>query len=145
MALNRYWKALVLISGDVWHSFEIDSSFYCPNENPLLRIPWWPFSLSCIPLTWVTLLYLKISIMSHVKRFEKGSRVWDASYLLPQAGREKRKALGLITLQMQTKASLNSFQATGITCPALWVSKQLRFQGCLMLPELSNSLSCEPH
>lgn len=35
--------------------------------------------------------------MHQVKRFEKGSRVWDASHLLPQAGREERRALGLST------------------------------------------------
>lgn len=97
MAPNRYWKAMVLVSGDVWHSFETDFPFYYPNENPLPRKARWPFSLSCAPLACVAHLYLKISVMSHVKRFEKGSRVWDASHLLPQAGREKRKALALST------------------------------------------------
>lgn len=46
---------------------------------------------------------------------------------------------------MQSKASPDPFQETGITSPALWVSKWLRFQGCLVLSEPSNGLSWEPH
>lgn len=38
IAPNRYWKTLVLVSGDVWHSFEIDFPFNFPNEKPLLGI-----------------------------------------------------------------------------------------------------------
>lgn len=38
VAQNRHCRDLILKSGAVWHSLEIDSPSLCPNENPLPRI-----------------------------------------------------------------------------------------------------------
>lgn len=49
---------------------------------------------------------------------------------------------------MQSKASPDPVQAAEVTCPASLasqVSKWLRIQGCLVLSEPPNGLSCEPH
>ena len=116
--------------------------FSCPGQSD------GPFSLtlSCAPLACVAHLYLEISIMHQVKRFEKGSRVWDANHLLPQAGIEKRKASGLSThYRCKARPLQIQIQAAEVTCPASQVSKWPRNQGCLVLSEPSNGFSCEPH